>query len=48
MRSGRSVSDTPNDPVVVEAVDEVAEGLIEFVWRGCAEQIHRYERLSRP
>ena len=31
MRSGRSVADLPDDPVVVEAAGEVAERLVELL-----------------
>jgi hypothetical protein len=31
VRFGRSVADPPDDPVVVEAVDELAERLVELL-----------------
>ena len=31
MRCGRSLADAPDDPLVVEAVGEVSERLVEFL-----------------
>ncbi len=43
MRCGRSLADAPDDPLVVEALGEVSERLVEFL--NSAESVHLEELL---